>query len=81
MQAELQDIMGFQTEAARVRLFRWNRAMAQYQPGHVALVKRIEERLLHHPGLHISGNAFEGIGVPDCIRRSRAIVRSMLEHR
>ena len=80
MQAELRDMMGFRDEAETVRLYRWKSAMAQYQPGHVALVKRIEERLLHHAGLYISGNAFEGIGVPDCIRRSRAIVRSMLEN-
>ena len=79
MQSELQQIMGFQAEPAAVQLFRWPRSMAQYQVGHVALATEIEERLLHHPGLHISGNAFGGIGVPDCIRRSRAIVRAMFE--
>ena len=55
--------------------------MAQYQVGHLAIKRGIEERLLHHTGLHISGNAFDGIGVPDCIRRSRAIVRGMFESR
>lgn len=76
---ELQEIMRFQGEPATVRLNRWNRAMAQYQPGHLAIKRGIEERLSHHSGLHISGNAFDGIGVPDCIRRSRAIVRELLE--
>jgi oxygen-dependent protoporphyrinogen oxidase len=81
IQTELQDLMGFQTQAAAVKLFRWDRAMAQYQTGHLGLKRQIEERLLHHTGLHISGNAFDGIGVPDCIRRSRAIVASMFENR
>ncbi|MEZ5366615.1 MAG: protoporphyrinogen oxidase [Bryobacterales bacterium] len=77
IQTELQTIMGFREEASTVRLQRWDRAMAQYQPGHLELKQRIEERLMHHIGLHISGNAFDGIGVPDCIRRSRAIVRNL----
>jgi oxygen-dependent protoporphyrinogen oxidase len=81
LSAELQALMGFRCDPATVRLNRWHRAMAQYQVGHLALKAGIEERLLHHPGLHISGNAFDGIGVPDCIRRSRAIVRGMFESR
>ncbi|MCB1021833.1 MAG: protoporphyrinogen oxidase [Acidobacteria bacterium] len=77
IEGELQSIMGYREQASTVLLQRWDRAMAQYQPGHLALKQRIEERSMQHVGLHISGNAFDGIGVPDCIRRSRAIVRNL----
>jgi oxygen-dependent protoporphyrinogen oxidase len=81
IEADLRQTMGFEDRAATVRLFRWRRAMAQYQTGHLKLKQRIEERLLHHAGIYVSGNAFDGIGVPDCIRRSRDIVRAMREGR
>ncbi len=78
---DLKQLMRFDVEPEEVRIARWDRAMAQYQVGHLALKRDIEERLIHHTGLYISGNAFDGIGVPDCIRRSRAIVRGMFESR
>lgn len=71
--AELQQIMGFHAEPTETRVFAWDRAMAQYEVGHQSLVNRIAGRLEDHPGLHLGGNAFEGIGVPDCVRRSRAV--------
>ena len=73
--AELQEIMGFQATPTAARVVAWDRAMAQYEVGHQSLINRIEGRLGDHPGLHLAGNAFEGIGVPDCIRRSRDIAR------
>jgi hypothetical protein len=31
------------------------------------LRKRIEARLANHPGLALAGNAYRGVGIPDCI--------------
>jgi oxygen-dependent protoporphyrinogen oxidase len=31
-----------------------------------------ESRLAGIPGLHVAGNAYQGIGVPDCIRMGRS---------
>ena len=42
--------------------------MAQYELGHLARIARIERRLKDIPGLEVAGNAYHGIGVPDCIR-------------
>ncbi len=42
--------------------------MAQYEPGHIARIGRIEKRVREIPGLELAGNAYHGIGVPDCIR-------------
>jgi protoporphyrinogen/coproporphyrinogen III oxidase len=42
--------------------------MAQYEPGHIARVADIERRVAAIPGLAIAGNAYHGIGVPDCVR-------------
>jgi oxygen-dependent protoporphyrinogen oxidase len=52
---------------------RWHRSMAQYTVGHSTLVTSIQERAQQIPGLYLAGNAYEGIGVPDCIRMGRQV--------
>ena len=46
---------------------RHKRAMPQYHVGHLDRVRRIEELAAAHPRLALAGNAYEGVGIPDCI--------------
>jgi protoporphyrinogen/coproporphyrinogen III oxidase len=68
VQRELRDILKLDARPMFSRIFRWREAMAQYEPGHIARVQHIEERVAEIPGLALAGNAYHGIGVPDCIR-------------
>ena len=68
---DLKRIMGVDAEPAFARISRWPRAMAQYVVGHNERVRRIRERSAALPGLHLAGNAYSGIGIPDCIRTGR----------
>ncbi|MGA9647874.1 MAG: protoporphyrinogen oxidase [Candidatus Korobacteraceae bacterium] len=65
---ELRDILKLDARPIFSRVYRWRGAMAQYEPGHIARVQRIEKRASEIPGLALAGNAYHGIGVPDCIR-------------
>ena len=56
---------------------RWPRAMAQYAVGHKARLVRIRERVGDLPGLHLVGNAYDGIGISDCIRLGRGAAREL----
>ncbi len=49
------------------RIFRWPKAMPQYTLGHLDRLAVIDGRLAAHPGLYAAGNAYRGIGIPDCI--------------
>ncbi len=69
---ELREIAGVHAPARFTRISRWPRAMAQYPVGHPARVAEIEARAAAIPGLHLAGNAYQGIGIPDCIRMGRA---------
>ncbi len=69
--AELAEITGIRAQPIFTRVFRWPRAMAQYPVGHSARVEEIEARVAAIPGLHLAGNAYHGIGIPDCIRMGR----------
>lgn len=69
--AELHRIVGFAARPAFARVFRWPRSMAQYAVGHERRLAELRARLGDLPGLHLAGNAYEGIGIPDCIRTGK----------
>ena len=51
--------------------------MAQYAVGHQERVARIAARVAALPGLRLAGNAYDGIGIPDCIRLGRKAAREL----
>ena len=68
---ELQQILGLRAEPLFARVYKWKSAMAQYGVGHLDRLERIERLRQQVPGLALAGNAYRGIGVPDCIRSGR----------
>ena len=55
------------------RVYRWDRANAQHDVGHIERVFEIEQRLDRLPGLYVTGAGFRGVGIPDCVADGRAI--------
>ena len=80
VRAELRSLLGWDAEPRFARLSRWRRAMAQYEVGHARRIAAVRERLRLLPGVELAGNAYEGIGVPDCIRTGRSAAAAMLRH-
>jgi protoporphyrinogen/coproporphyrinogen III oxidase len=68
VRSELQQIIGLAAEPLFARVYKWRSAMAQYEVGHLERMQRIEALCLTRDGLVLAGNAFTGIGVPDCVR-------------
>jgi len=79
---ELTEILGARilnpaVEPEHVQVTRWRRAMAQYSVGHKERMARIGARVAALPGLRLAGNAYDGIGIPDCIRLGRQTAREL----
>jgi oxygen-dependent protoporphyrinogen oxidase len=75
---ELGEILNLTAEPLFTRVYKWKSAMAQYTVGHLERLDRIE-RLRHQlPGIALAGNAYRGIGVPDCVRSGRDAVAQVL---
>jgi protoporphyrinogen/coproporphyrinogen III oxidase len=64
---ELQEILGITSQPLFTRVSRWHKSMAQYGLGHNARVERIRQLASGMRGLALAGNAYSGIGVPDCV--------------
>jgi len=75
---ELREIAGITAEPRFSRIFRWPRSMAQYTVGHHGRLDEIQARLGALPGLYLAGNAYQGIGIPDCIRTGRQAAESIV---
>jgi oxygen-dependent protoporphyrinogen oxidase len=80
---ELSEILGEKVlsasaEPLHAQVSRWPRAMAQYAVGHQERMVRIHARVAALPGLQLAGNAYDGIGIPDCIRLGRRAAKELL---
>lgn len=60
-------------------VIRWNEAMPQYLVGHVEKVKQIEQRLESLGHIQVCGAAYNGVGIPQCIRSSQSAVNKLLQ--
>ena len=65
---ELRCILGIQAVPLFHSIARWPNSMAQYTVGHQQRLGEIESILKNIPGLHLAGNAYRGIGLPDCVK-------------
>ena len=78
VRGELFQILQISAVPELVEIQRWPRAMAQYAVGHKERQRRIQERLRALPGLYLAGNAYDGIGISDCIRLGRGAARGIV---
>lgn len=76
---ELRQILGLTAEPLFARVYKWKSAMAQYGVGHLDRVERIERMCRQLPGLALAGNAYRGVGIPDCIRSGRNAAKQLAD--
>ncbi len=80
VRAEVLTVMGVSATPVFTHVARWPRSMAQYTVGHAERIARIESRLKQLPGLHLAGNAYHGIGIPDCVRMGKQAADAIVGH-
>jgi oxygen-dependent protoporphyrinogen oxidase len=73
----LQPLLGISGAPMLTRIYRWERASAQHEVGHLDRLGAIEQRLTRHNGLFITGSGFRGVGIPDCVADGRATARQV----
>jgi oxygen-dependent protoporphyrinogen oxidase len=75
--AALTPLLGIQRDPLLTRVYRWDRANAQHEVGHLDRMAAIDRALLRHPGLFITGSGFRGVGIPDCVADGRRTAESV----
>lgn len=76
---ELAVLLGVRAEPRLVRVRRYVRAMPQYDVGHLDRVRGIEDAVARLPGLSVAGNAYRGVGIPDCIHSGESAAERVVD--
>jgi len=76
---EFGQLLGIRGEPLLVNISRQQNAMPQYYVGHKQRVQEIEESLRRLPGLFFAGNAYDGVGVPQCINSGETAAKRVVE--
>jgi protoporphyrinogen/coproporphyrinogen III oxidase len=74
---ELREILAVYEAAVFAHIYRWDCALPQYAVGHLERVAKIEKILNEIAGLHMIGNSFHGIGIPDCIKSGKEVAEKL----
>ena len=76
---DLTDLLGVTGEPIVVEISRHCRAMPQYTLGHLERIAAIRLQAAQHPRLILTGNAFDGVGIPDVIRNAQSAADAILQ--
>jgi oxygen-dependent protoporphyrinogen oxidase len=71
-------LLGIEGEPIYCDVAHWPRTMPQYHVGHRELVAGIEGRAAGLPHVELAGNAYHGIGIPDCIHGGELAAQRLL---
>jgi oxygen-dependent protoporphyrinogen oxidase len=75
---ELRSVMGVGARPVMARVYRWPQANPQYDVGHLEQVDDIEAMAATLPGLYLTGSAYRGVGIPDCIEQARKTAEAVV---
>jgi oxygen-dependent protoporphyrinogen oxidase len=75
---DLATFVGVKAPPLESMVTRHPNALPQYEVGHMARIGELQERLVNVDGLFLAGNAYGGIGIPDCIASSKKAAQSVV---
>jgi len=80
VRAEMRLAMGIHAEPIFHHIVRWDRAIPQYQLGHLERVAWIESRATKHAGLFLTGNAYHGVAMNDCTEQAALVAAKVARY-
>ncbi len=76
VRSEMNALLGVDAEPLFARLFRWPKGNPQYDVGHLDRVRQMHA--MCPPGLFLTGSAYEGVGIPDCVHQGQQAAEKAL---
>jgi oxygen-dependent protoporphyrinogen oxidase len=70
LRKEMDPLIGIRQDPDFMRVYRWQRGIPQFKIGHRERRARIEQLVGRHPGLFITGNAYYGVSLNECVKMS-----------
>jgi oxygen-dependent protoporphyrinogen oxidase len=77
---ELTPLYGLRGRPERRWVMRHPQAIAQYERGHLARMRRIDRALADRPGLFLTGSSYRGVSVNYCMKAAEATATQVLAY-
>lgn len=74
---EVRSILNFEGDPVMEDVAIWPKSMPQYTMGHIERSAEIKRIIQSMPNLHILGNAYCGVGIPDLIERANGLAEKI----
>jgi len=81
VEKDLRRWAGLRGEPVLRRRSVWPASMPQYHLGHKLRVERIREQARALKGLWFAGGAYDGVGIPDCVRQGEEAARAVIKEK
>ncbi len=78
IRSDLKDVMGIGAVPDFVRVYKHERAIPQYVVGHRQRLKTINQLLINHQNLILTGNAYKGVSLNDCVANAYALADTLI---
>jgi oxygen-dependent protoporphyrinogen oxidase len=75
---DIEEILRIKGKPLLTRIYRWHKAMPQYTLEHEKRLSLIGDGLSKHPGLFLTGSAYRGIGISDCVHQAESTAKAVL---
>lgn len=75
---ELRAVLGITAAPTTTRAFHYPKSNPQPVLGHKERLARVAAQVDAIPGLHVGGAAYDGVGIPDCVRQATAMATRVL---
>ena len=78
--ADLSKILKIEGKPDVVKIYKWKYGIPQFIIGHNDRLKNIETELDKLQNIYLTGNAYYGIGLNDCIKQSYKVVNNLIKN-
>lgn len=76
---DLKELMGLTAKPIFTEITRLPKSMPQYPVGHLDNIGALEQELKSKlPGVYLTGAAFKGVGLPDCIKQAKELAEEIV---
>ena len=76
---ELDTVLGLKASPRFSKVYRWYKGMPKYTVGHLEQIAVLDRMLATHPGLHLIGCSYKGIGIGDCVHEAQIAAEKILK--
>ncbi|MCH7910842.1 MAG: FAD-dependent oxidoreductase, partial [Candidatus Hydrogenedentes bacterium] len=76
---DVHQVLGISGEPEMLRIYRHPQGIPQYGLNHSEILQEIEAAEARHPGLYLTGNAYYGISMNDCVVAAYSLAKRIHE--